>query len=207
MAKGMTDRELEVLCDGWIQDSRNFDTEGAGERTKAIDFYEGRVDIPAEPDKSQVVSPDLADALEGVLPGLLRVFLGSDRVVIYEPQNADDEEMAAQATDAINHKFLNECRGYSVLHATFHDALLHANGVVKHYWAPEPEYRTEVLTGLSEEEFYLLLDDETVEEVLEKRVYYVGPDGQEIDPEKAEAEGQPTAAETAPGATIKGSAY
>ena len=27
----------------------------------------------------------------------------------------------------------------------------------------------------------MLLDDETVEEVLEKREYYVGPDGQEID--------------------------
>jgi hypothetical protein len=202
----MTDRELAVLCDGWIQDARNADTgEDAGRRTKAIDFYEGRVDLPSEPGKSEVVSPDVADALEGVLPGLLRVFLASDRIGIYEPRTQDDEGMAKQATDGINYEFMNECRGYSVLHSSFHDALLHGNAVIKHFWEKAPEYRTEVLTGLSEEEYLMLLDDETVEEVLEKREYYVGPDGQEIDPEADKD--KPTAAETGVETRTAGAAY
>lgn len=207
MAKGMTDKELATLCDGWIQDAKNGDSEGSNLRSNGMKFYDGEVDLPAEPDKSDVVSPDVADAVDGVLPGLLRVFLASDRIGIYEPRNKDDEPMAQQATDGINYEFLHECGGYRVLHSVFHDGLLHGNGVIKHYWEKAPEYKTEVLTGLSEEEFLMLLDDETVEEVLEKREYFVGPDGQEIDAEKLEEEGQPTAAETVPPATTTGSNY
>jgi hypothetical protein len=189
MAKGMTDAELATLCDSWIQEAKSYDqSEMAGQRAKAIDFYEGRVDIEAEPNKSQVVSPDLADAHEAILPGLLRVFLASDRVVIYEPVTPEDEEGAKQATDGINHEFLNECRGYGVLHSGFHDALLHANGTLKHWWEGAPEYKTETLTGLTEDDYFALLDDETVEEVLEKREYFVGIDGQEISEDGDEEE-------------------
>lgn len=185
-SKGMTDRDLAVLCDGWIQDAQSFDnSDMAGLRSKAIDFYEGRIDIPAEPNKSSVVSPDVADALEWIVPGLLRSFLSSDRVAIYEPTKQGEEEMAKQATDGINHEFLVSCAGYRVLKDAMHDGLLHGNGVIKHWFEKEPEYKTETLTGLSEEEYLALLDDGTVEEVLEQREYLVGPDGQEI---KDEAE-------------------
>jgi hypothetical protein len=180
-SKGMSDRDMSVLVDGLLQDAESFDqSDMAGQRGKAIDFYEGRIDIPAEPGRSSVVSPDVADALEWILPGLLRVFLASDRVAIYEPVTQEDEETSKQATDGVNHEFLVRCNGYRVLKDSMHDGLLHGNGVVKHWWAGEPEYKTETLTGLTEEERMALLDDDTVEEVLEERSYLVGPDGEEL---------------------------
>jgi hypothetical protein len=188
-SKGMTDAELTVIVDGWLSDAESFDqSDMSGIRSKAIDFYEGRIDIQAEPGKSSVVSPDLADALEWIIPGLLRVFLASDRVAIYEPVTQEDEETAKQATDGINHEFLVSCNGYRILKDAMHDGLLHGNGVIKHWWAGEPEYKTETLTALNEEEYQALLLDETVEEVLEQREYMVGPDGQEIKGDKEYAE-------------------
>jgi hypothetical protein len=179
--KGMSDTELQTLCDGWLQDADAYDSSDmASLRSKAIDFYEGRIDIPAEPGKSSVVSPDVADALEWIIPGLLRVFLASDRVAIYEPVTQEDEEAAKQATDGVNHEFLVGCNGFRVTKDAMHDGLLHGNGIVKHWWAGEPEYKTETLTGLTEEELFALMADETVEEVLEQREYMVGPEGEEI---------------------------
>ena len=143
MAKGMTDGELAVLCDGWIQDARSFDrSEAAASRRLAIDFYEGRVDIASEPNKSDVVSPDVADALEGVLPGLLRVFLSSDRIVIYEPRQSGrrgDGQAGHRWHQPRVPQRVPRLRGAAL--SGFHDALLHGNGVIKHYWEKAPEYR------------------------------------------------------------------
>jgi hypothetical protein len=181
MAK-MEDRELLGLLDGFIADAQQMDSSDRSQRREdAIAFQDGNKSIvPIEPNKSQVVSPDLADALEWIKPGLQRVFLNSNHVGIYEPSSEEDEEGAEQATDGINFQFLRRCNGYAVVNDGIHDGLLHGNGIWKHWWDKSKQYKTETLTGLTEEEYEALLDDDTVEEVLEKRVYMVGPDGQEL---------------------------
>ena len=181
MAKGLSDRDLLNIVEAHLSDAEQFDaSELEKDRSLAIDFFEGKVDFPNEPGKSSVVSHDVADTVNGLLPGTLRVFLSSDHVAIYEPRKPGDEEFAEQATDCINYMFRNECDGYRILHNAFHDGFLLRNGIIKHWWAGEPEYKTETLTGLTEEDMLMLADDDTVEEILEKREYMVGPDGQEI---------------------------
>lgn len=181
----MDETELLGIIDAWISDAQDFDTTDlAKDRARAIDFFEGRVDFEAEPDKSTVVSHDVADTINGILPGLMRVFLASDKIVMYEPRQRGDEAGAKQATDCINYIFMQECDGYRVLHNAFHDGLLLRNGIVKHWWDKSKEYETETMTGLTEEEYQLLGSDDLVEEILEKREYLVGPDGAEIGDDK-----------------------
>ncbi len=180
MAK-MSETDLLGIVDAWVTDAQDFDTTDlAMDRSRAIDFYEGRVDFLSEPDKSSVVSHDVADTVNGILPGLLRVFLASDKIVIYEPRQREDEEGSKQATDCINYIFMNECDGYRVLHSAFHDGLLVRNGIIKHWWDKAKEYKVETLTGLTEEERQAIEFDDLVEEILEEREYLVGPDGAEI---------------------------
>jgi hypothetical protein len=180
MAK-MHETELLALLDGYIADAQELNASDRSEKRElALDFYEGKSDIPIEPNKSSVVSNDLADALEWIKPSLQRIFMGGEHTGKYEARSEEDEENAKQATDCINFIFTKECEGFRVLNDAFHDGLLHGNGILKHRWHAEPQYKTETLTGLTEQEYYALLDDDTVEEVLEKREYLVGPDGEEI---------------------------
>jgi len=179
----MSETELVGLVNSRIADCRQFDRSAlTNQREWAIRFYDGEVDIAPQPNRSQVVSQDLADVLEWVLPGLLRVFTAPERIVIYEPQKIADEQYADQATDGINYIFLNECAGYSVLYSLFHNALLHGNGPYKIWWEGSPEYRSDTLRGLNEIEFHSIISQPDVEEVQELSTYLVDPTtGQEIE--------------------------
>jgi hypothetical protein len=193
----MTKEDLSRLVSAEIDDARRY----LGERTgtnfggsttlpmgynMAHKFMRGEVDIPAEVGKSAVTSRDLSDVLGWVMPGLLRVFLASDRVVQYEankpklvpqspaqdpqgnliPQPPKDisKDLADQATDYVNYTFLTECGGYNVLQSAIYDALLLGNGLIKHWWDDTPEWEIEgPFTGLSDEQFTQLVMEPDVE--------------------------------------------
>jgi hypothetical protein len=167
MAK-MSERDLLGLCDGFVSDAQQMDaSDRSPRREDALKFQDGdRTIVEIEPNKSQVVSPDLADALEWIKPGLQRVFLASDRVGIYEPASEEDKDGAEQATDGINFYVMRRCEGYRVINDGIHDGLLHGNGIWKHYWDKSKQYKTETLTGLTQEEYDALLADDTMEKVL-----------------------------------------
>src|SRR5690606_4748403 len=80
------------------------------------------------------------------------------------------EERAQQATDYVNYALMNDCRGYSVLHSALYDGLLFGNGIIKHWWDDTPVHVTEDFSGLAEDAFIGLVDDDDVE-VLEHTQY------------------------------------
>jgi hypothetical protein len=187
MAK-MTEDELGALCEDWITNAKHFDESDLEEtRQKANDFYDGKVDIEPQPNRSKVVSSDVADVMGWILPGLLRVFTASDRAVIYEPNSPEEEDMAKEATFGINHIFLNECGGFRLMKDAMFNGLLHGNGPIKLSWHGEKQYKIEDITGLTMEEVMALLQDPDVEDIIELNAYQVGPDGQPMKPIDEEA--------------------
>src|SRR4051812_39138862 len=82
--------DLAALVQGQVDDARRYvDEELSADRETALEFVRGEVDLKAEAGKSQVVSRDLSDVLGWIMPSLLRQFLGSDRVVLYEPRKRE----------------------------------------------------------------------------------------------------------------------
>ena len=164
----MDETELASVVDDWISQSEDFSqSELNAPREWAIRFLDGEVDISAEEGRSKAVSHDVADAVEWLMPSLLRVFTSSERTVIYEPKLEEDEQAAKQATELVNYIFKNECEGYRILHHIFHDGLLFGNGIIKKWWEGSPEYKTETIRGLTEEELLVLASQPDVEEILE----------------------------------------
>src|SRR4029077_5409716 len=112
--KPMTAEELARYVSGEIDDALKYAEELAPDRNRALKFVQGDVDVPREKGKSAATSMDLADVLGWVMPSLMRVFLSSDRLVIYEakrpklvpgpngPRDIADAQ-ADQATDYINY--------------------------------------------------------------------------------------------------------
>ena len=169
-ARRDADAELLRLIDDEITNGITFENDDLvghksirsrkGERDAALDYYDGVMDdLPSEDGRSSVVSRDVADVTDTMLPGLMRVFAGADKVAVYGPNKPGDEEGASQATDYINYVWANECGGYAITHTWIKDALDVRNGIVKAYWDPTPEYETEDLRGLDETQIASLLAD------------------------------------------------
>jgi hypothetical protein len=172
----LNESELTALIEREIADAVDYeDAELAGHRAKALEYYEGTMsDVPPEKGKSSVVSHDIAETIGWMMPGMMRVFLGSDRIVIYEPARQGDEPFAEQATDYVNYAVMRECDGYRQLRAAIHDGFLLGNGILKHWWEDKPEYRVETFRGLSDDQFLALLNAEHVE-VLEHTCFETPP--------------------------------
>lgn len=159
----MSEDDLSALVDGWISHCQVNEATTA-ERRQAIDYYNGKCpDLPAEENRSSVVSRDVRDTVAKVLPSLMRVFMGGARIVDYEPVGPEDEAMADQASDVISWKFENEWSGYDVLWSALQDALQHRNGVIKWFYEQKIDVTAKSVSGLSEIEWVGLIAQEGVE--------------------------------------------
>lgn len=79
---------------------------------------------------SQIVTSEVQDTVEWILPELLDVFTSSDQAVAFEPVTPEDVKGAAQATDACNYVFYKQNNGFLTLYTAFKDALISQNCAV-----------------------------------------------------------------------------
>ena len=169
MADKVTNEQLRAIINSEINNSIGFmGSNLTSQRKKSMEYYMGEK-LGTEIDgRSQVVSTDVADTIETILPNLLRIFTASDQVVKCEPVKSEDVPLAEQATNYINYIFNKDNNGFSVLYTWFKDALLEKNGIVKVYWDDSSSVEQETYENLNDQEYQLLLDDENVEIVEEE---------------------------------------
>ena len=163
--KGILDNEIDNAI-GFIE------TETTEARRKALDFYLRNPYGNEIEGRSQIVTGEVAEAIDGALPQLIRVFTTTEDIVYFEPQSPGDEETAKQATDYCNWVFYRENEGLLILHNWFKDALLQKVGVVKAYWEKKEDVNVEKYKNLSEDELAMLLSDGSLE-VVEQEVEFI----------------------------------
>lgn len=172
--RALTDSEMRLAVGYWSGKLSN-------QRMKAMVYYLGepKLDLsPPEVDgRSSVISPDVRNTIESMLPQLMVKFCGGDTVVEFEPTKPNEEAMAAQATDYINHLFFVKNPGERISYNWMKDALLSKNGVIKVWWDTRHDERREEYNGLTDIELAQLMDDEEVE-VTEQKTY---PDGEDAE--------------------------
>jgi hypothetical protein len=138
-------------------------SEIASDRADALDRYLGKPYGDEQAGRSQVVSRDISDVVEGVTANVLKPFVGGDRVVMFNPRGPEDEQGAQQETDYINFVVMERNNGFVVLNSGIKDALLLRNGYVKCGWTKRDDVTIEDYKGLSEEELAMIAQDEDVE--------------------------------------------
>ena len=138
-------------------------------RRKSLEYYLGDK-LGTEIDgRSQVVSTDVADTVESLLPNLLRVFTASEKVVRCEPVTGEDVPLAEQATAYLNHVFYKDNNGFQLLYNFFKDALIEKNGFLKIYYDESETVEHETYKNLTKAEKDALSDtDDDIEEVEEE---------------------------------------
>lgn len=171
--------EIQAIVSAAVTDAISFiESEIDPDRDKAQRYYNGEVDFAAPKGRSKVIATKCRDVVRQVKPSLMRVFLSTDKPGEFIPRTPADVQGAAQATSYAEYK-LAQNNGYTLLTNAFQDALVKKVGILKAYYDEATEIEFDEYTGLTDEEFALVAQDEgakivehtaTVEEE-------TGPDG------------------------------
>jgi hypothetical protein len=160
----MSEEELQGIVSSEIVDAISFiDEDIAPKRAQATEYYFGDPFGDEEEGRSQVVSMDVRDTIQGMLPSLMRIFFGPDRVVEFAPNGPEDIANAEQATDYVDFIVKRDNPGFQVLHSTFKDALVRKTGVIKYWWDESVQVKAESFSMLDEQSMMLLTNDPDVE--------------------------------------------
>jgi hypothetical protein len=166
----MQEFDLQAIIENEIDNALGYiNTETVEERRDSLMAYNREPYGNEVEGRSTIVTGEVAEAVDGALPQLLRVFTQSDDVVRFEPKAPGDEQKAKQATEYCNWVLMNDNPGFEVFQTWFKDALLQKNGVIKVWWNDETSVDKEKYENLSEEELTLLLADGQMEVVKQRQ--------------------------------------
>lgn len=160
----MPQRDIIPLVADMVKESEDYSNTLSADRIKANEYYDGKMlDTPSDNGRSAFVVRDVRSVVQDVLPALTRVFLASDRMVEFQPAGQQDEEIAEQATDYINHVVFPESDGPTALEDSIHDALKTRNGFLKWWYDEKTSIKVSRHTGQPEASFAEMVAEEGVE--------------------------------------------
>jgi hypothetical protein len=180
-AAGPDDAEFESFIGTLINDCEDFiDEEISPRRALATEYYKGDLFGDEMDGRSQVISRDVRDTVNAMLPSLMRVFFSADNMVEYAPNGPEDIPFAKQATDYARYVVESDNDGFSIFTAAFKDALVRKSGILKWYWDDSVSVSSAEYTGLGENELTALYDEEGVE--VEMLAQYDDPEAERVAP-------------------------
>lgn len=167
MAQKITEDQLKAITDQEIRQSLGYMGGKLSEQRRKAEYYylglpKGDLSPPEVEGRSTVVSTDVSDTVEWMLPALLKIFTAGDNVVEFAPQQQNDEQAAKQATDYVNYVFYRQNTGFQTLYTWFKDALLQKSGILKVWWEEKTDEAREEYQGLTDVELAMLLQDPEV---------------------------------------------
>lgn len=158
--KQLSDDELLVILNSEERTSVGYFTqEIAADQEKAFEYYRGDYFGDEVEGSSQVVSRDVAEVVDWMLPSCMRVFLSSDKAVIFRARKPEDERAAELATSYCNYVFRYDNDGFTWLHEIFKSAFIQKVGVGKIYWEDLEKRQKEDYEGVTLEQAFMLEED------------------------------------------------
>jgi len=151
------ENKLKAYLESEIDDSIGYlETETTDQRQEALQYYLREHYGNEVAGRSQIVTGEVAEVIDGAIPQIMKTFTTSKDAVVFEPVNEGDEETAEQATAYVNHIFYKDNNGFEIMHDWFKDALLQKVGVVKAYWDDSKDVTTEKYYDLNEDELAMI---------------------------------------------------
>jgi hypothetical protein len=175
----LSEDDIKSICGREIAAAESHIGTLSSERQRALDYYTGANMWPSKDGQSKVVTREVLETVEWLLPQIIKVFASTDEIVKFEPQGQEDEATSEQATDFCNYIWSRDNPGFLTLHNWVKDCLIGGLGVIKIWWEDETRYRNVDLGGLSEMQLSLLTQDPNAQISAADPVEGpIGPDGQ-----------------------------
>lgn len=131
-------------------------------REEALGAYLGKKDVVQE-GRSSVVSTDVADAIEWIMPEAMKAFTQNNEVVTFDPIGPNDRRQAELESRFVYDVLMKDNNGFIALHQFFKDALMQKNGFFKAFYDKTEHKTTESYTGLNMLELEALQQDPEIE--------------------------------------------
>jgi len=177
----MDDLELRQIVGKELKQSMGYYSgDLSSDRENAMDSYLSNPYGNEEKGRSKFVDSSTLETIEWMLPTLLKIFFASGDAVKFSPVSPEDEDVAKQETQVINHVMTTQNNIFMVFYTWFKDALMQKNGIVKYYWDDKETTAEEVYEGLTLEQVVMLEQDEDAEitEATPRQEMIDGGDGQ-----------------------------
>lgn len=107
--------------------------------------------------RSSIVSTDIADAIEWILPEVMKSFTQNNEVVTFDPVGSKDIKQAELESRFVYDVLMKDNNGFLTLYTFFKDALMQKNGFVKMFYEKDNRVSFESFTGINDIELQLLL--------------------------------------------------
>jgi hypothetical protein len=132
-------------------------------RQRALATYLGQPDGKEIEGRSTIVSTDVADAIEWILPEIVKAFTQNNDVVAFDPVFSGDEDQAELESAYVYDILMKDNNGFLIIHQFVKDALMQKNGFIKTFYEKKETVTTEHFTGLTEVDFNMILSDPEIE--------------------------------------------
>lgn len=143
IAPQMTDDDLAAILQTEEADAASYySSELAGHQAEAMDAYHGKLkDDVHLPNRSKVVTGDIRDTINWMMPSLMDAFAPSDELITCTDDNlVDDNNEEKDAANYLTHVYFKDNKGQIITHDFAFDALLQRVGILRVYWCdPEPK--------------------------------------------------------------------
>ena len=164
--EGMDERELRQIILAHIETAEGGEgSRLSAERRRNLDYYDGEAYGDERDGHSQIVTREVMDTVEWILPMLMRVFHGTDQVARFEPVGAEDQKVADLRTDYVNHIYLKDNPGYEISTDVLKSGLIEKNGYWQVSWSEERTSSRAEYSGLTEDAVGVLSAEEGSGEV------------------------------------------
>jgi hypothetical protein len=158
----MTDSEILAIITNEMSNA-NITITSAPSLREPLKYYLGLPLGNEQDGRSSLVSTDVADSIEWIMPQIMKSFTQSNEVVVFDPLNEQDELQAQIESEYVYDVLMSQNNGFTLLHQFVKDALLQRNGILKVYYEEAEEVKTYNYTGLNEDQLAIILSEKNAE--------------------------------------------
>ena len=130
-ARTLSDSDLLALLRREEQAAAGYqDSALSALRQEALAYYDRKPVGIEQEGRSQVVTSEFADVIESIMPGLMRVFTGTNDLATFAPLAPGQEKWAREASAYVPHVLMRQNDGFRITSALLKDALMYRLGGV-----------------------------------------------------------------------------
>jgi len=123
---------------------------------ESLDYYLGNPLGNEIEGRSQVVSQDVGDVVEWIMPQIVKNLTAQGEVVTFDPVGPEDEDQAELESFYVQDVLMKKNNGFLAIHQTVKDALIQRNGIMDVEFDDRVKYRIKSAQPTTELEFGLL---------------------------------------------------
>lgn len=153
MAKRIDDDQLKSILQNELSSALGIEGGQLSEdRRRLLALYQGKPLGNEVEGQSQVVTREVFETIEWIIPSLIRLFVQNDTVAEFLPYRPEEEAVADQASQYVNYILTVDNDFFSILLDWLKDALIQRSGYVRCFWDEQKMCQTSTYTGLDDAE-------------------------------------------------------